>query len=45
MHYPWVPLPKRQPLRWPGGKIVTADVPPSAREIELNAVGKLKVVR
>ncbi len=20
MHYPWVPLPKRQPLRWPGGK-------------------------
>ena len=32
-------------VRWPGGKNVTADVPPSAREIELDANGKLKVVR
>ncbi len=32
-------------VRWPGGKTGTADVPPSAREIELNPDGKLKVVR
>jgi hypothetical protein len=32
-------------VRWPGGKTVTADVPPSAREIELDADGKLKVGR
>jgi hypothetical protein len=32
-------------VRWPGGKTVTVDVPPSAREIELDAEGKLKVVR
>ena len=31
--------------RWPGGKTVIADVPPSAREIELNAGGILKEVR
>ena len=32
-------------VRWPGGKTVTADVPPGAREIELDADGKLNVVR
>jgi hypothetical protein len=32
-------------VRWPGGKTITADVPPRAREIELDTGGKLKVVR
>lgn len=32
-------------VRWPGGKIITAALPRAAREITLDATGKLKVLR
>jgi hypothetical protein len=31
-------------VRWPGGRTLTADVPASAREIEVNEEGKVKVL-
>lgn len=31
--------------RWPGGRITTADLPPRAREVELDESGVLKLVR
>ena len=37
--------PKQVWVRWPGGKTVTADLPPAAREIEMSQQGGLKVVR
>jgi len=32
-------------VRWPGGKIVTADIPKGAKEIALDTSGKLEIVR
>ena len=32
-------------VRWPGGKITTANVPPGAREIQVNATGLLLLVK
>jgi len=37
--------PTRISVRWPGGKLVSADVPPDAREIEVALDGKVKRVR
>jgi hypothetical protein len=37
--------PSRISVRWPGGKLVSADVPPGAREIEVALDGKVKRVR
>jgi hypothetical protein len=37
--------PKQVWVRWPGGKTVTADLPPGAKEIEVNQQDGLKVLR
>ena len=37
--------PKQVWVRWPGGKTVTADLPPAAREIEVSRAGAVKLIR
>jgi hypothetical protein len=37
--------PTRLLVRWPGGKETLASLPPSAREVEVNPAGDLKVIR
>jgi hypothetical protein len=32
-------------VRWPGGKVVNVEVPPDAREVEVNEQGLLKMLR
>jgi hypothetical protein len=32
-------------VRWPGGKVVNVEVPPAAREVEVNEQGLLKMLR
>jgi hypothetical protein len=37
-----LPEPLKLSVRWPGGKITTADLPANAREAELSITGELK---
>jgi hypothetical protein len=32
-------------VRWPGGRVETVEVPAAAREIGVDATGKVKVIR
>jgi enediyne biosynthesis protein E4 len=32
-------------IRWPGGKVTTANVPPAAKEIQIDQTGGVGVVR
>ena len=32
-------------VRWPGGRITQSDLPPGAREIEVNAAGNVRLIR